>query len=481
MLHLQKQKSLLRHAPSCSFNANFNEIAALMRIAFRELYLLCLAVCAVVLAKAQANYTSVEIIGSATAKGWDASIPMKRAGKDQPHQWQVTLPLLQGEVKFRANNSWEMNWGNSSFPLGIAVPGGANIPVSLAGTYEITFNDITGDYAFSARSYAPPSKKSGGKNAGNQNGGGANIFPAGAKVEEIFSGGEDFLEGPVMGPDGLLYFSDFSALKKTGIIWTVNPETGAYKVFRSPGGMANGLAFDANGDLLVCEQAGGGGRRVTKTNRKTGISHIIAGQYGNRPFNSPNDLAIDARGRIYFTDPSYLAHEPLEQNQMGVYRIDSDSSVHLVAANVNKPNGIAVSPDQQTLYVVNCDFPGNGNRWFLPEENNAVRPAGEGSIIAFKRKEDGSLQAPVKLIDFGNSLAPDGMTVDADGNLYIALGSRVVVYDPKGTKLSEIRCPRATNLCFGKGKYSKTLFIAGGKSIYKIATSKEGFAPARSQ
>lgn len=200
-----------------------------------------------------------------------------------------------------------------------------------------------------------------------------------------------------------------------------------------------------------------------------------SGEYRNKPFNSPNDLSIDSKGRIYFTDPSYVLNEPVEQNQMGIYRIDGDSSAHLVAANVNKPNGIAVSPDQKTLYVVNCDFPGNGNRWFLPGESNIVGPGGEGSIYAFNLKEDGLLETPSKLIDFGNSLAPDGMTVDAEGNLYIAVGSRVVVYDPKGTKLSEIKCPQATNLCFGRGKYSKTLFIAGGKSISMVETNKEGF------
>jgi gluconolactonase len=113
---------------------------------------------------------------------------------------------------------------------------------------------------------------------------GGNIFPPEARVQEIFSNGEDFLEGPVMSPEGLLYFSDFSEQTRTGVIWTLDPQTRAYKVFRSPSGMANGLAFDANGDLIVCEQAGGGGRRVTKTNMKTGITHVLAGQYRNKPF-----------------------------------------------------------------------------------------------------------------------------------------------------------------------------------------------------
>ncbi len=422
----------------------------------------------------QTTYPTIGLIGSATAKGWEASAPMKQSGND-PHLWQATQILSRGELKFRANNTWEVNWGNSPFPSGIAVANGPNIPVAIAGTYDITFNDITGDYSFDVVSYAPPQKKAGKKEAASLATNRTAIFPEGAVAVEIFSGGEDFLEGPAMSPDGLLYFTDFSERTGTGIIWTLDPLTRASKVFRSPSGMANGLAFDAGGDLIACEQAGGGGRRVTKTTMKTGISRIIAGRYRNKPFNSPNDVAIDAKGRIYFTDPSYLADYPVEQNGMGVYRIDGDSSVHLVAANVAKPNGIAVSPDQKTLYVVNCDFPGNGTRWFVPGENNVAGPVSQGSVFAFDIRADGSLQLRSQLIDFGSSLAPDGMTVDAEGNLYIAVGNRVLVYDAAGTKLSEIRCPQATNVCFGRGKYNKTLFIAGGKSIYQVKTNKEGF------
>jgi len=303
----------------------------------------------------------------------------------------------------------------------------------------------------------------------------SSIFAANAKLKEIFSGGETFLEGPTMSPDGLLFFSDIALTNgipgKAGIIWSLNPLTGESKVFRSPSGMSNGLMFDANGDLIVCEGADFGGRRVTQTDMKTGKSAIIAGLYHGRPFNAPNDLAIDEQGRIYFTDPRYIGQESVEQFVMGVYRIDKDSTIHLVAANVTRPNGIIISPDQKTLYVVNADYPGNGNLRFLPDDFSGVKPTPEGSLMVYHLMPDGSLRFKSKFEHIGG----DGMTIDVEGNLYIASGEKVEVFSSDVKKITEIKTPQATNLCFGRGRFSKTLFIAGGKSIYTIETKKEGY------
>ena len=303
----------------------------------------------------------------------------------------------------------------------------------------------------------------------------SNILAANAILKEIFSEGETFLEGPTMSPDGLLFFSDIALTNgvpgKAGIIWSLNPLTGESKVFRSPSGMSNGLMFDANGDLIVCEGADFGGRRVTKTDMKTGKSVIIAGLYQGRPFNAPNDLAIDEQGRIYFTDPRYVGHESVEQFVMGVYRIDKDSTIHLVAANINRPNGIVISPDQKTLYVVNADYPGNGNLRFLPDDFSGVKPTPEGSLMVYDLMPDGSLRFKQKF----EHAKGDGMTIDTEGNLYIATGEKVEVFSSDGKKITEIKTPQATNLCFGRGRFNKTLFIAGGKSIYTIETKKEGY------
>lgn len=300
-----------------------------------------------------------------------------------------------------------------------------------------------------------------------------------AKLTEVFSGGDTFLEGPTMSKDGILFFSDITITSvsgmKAGIIWTFNPQNKEAKVFRSPSGMSNGMMFDPNGDLTVCEGADFGGRRVTKTDMKTGKSVILAGLYKGRPFNAPNDLAIDQQGRIYFTDPRYLGYEPIEQPVKGVYRIDKDNSIHLVAANVDKPNGIVVSPDQKTLYVANCNAPGNGNTAFITDDFKGVRPIVEGSVFAYNLMPDGSLQLKSKLIDFGSNGCPDGMAIDMEGNLYVALGDKVGVFSSDGKKIFELKTPQATNLCFGTGRFNKTLFITGGKSIYSIETLKEGY------
>ncbi|TGE27710.1 T9SS type A sorting domain-containing protein [Hymenobacter metallicola] len=97
---------------------------------------------------AQATYPTVGIIGSATAKGWDASTAMTAGTGANNHQWTITLPLTVGEAKFRANDAWTVNWGANTFPAGVGTQDGPNIPIATAGNYTVTFNDITGAYQF---------------------------------------------------------------------------------------------------------------------------------------------------------------------------------------------------------------------------------------------------------------------------------------------------------------------------------------------
>jgi len=297
---------------------------------------------------------------------------------------------------------------------------------------------------------------------------GSDIINPNSKIKEVFSGGEGvLLEGPTMGADGTLYFSDLIITKskgmKAGIIWNYNPQTGETKVFRSPSGMANGLAFDVDGNLISCEGADFGGRRVIKTDMKNGKSTIVAGLFNDRRFNSPNDLVIDNNGRIYFTDPRYFGAEPIDQPLDGVYRIDTDGTVHLIITNASKPNGIAISPDYKTLYIANYDL----------GYSNILKT---GAILEYTLLPDGNVQFKGILIDLMNN-GPDGIKVDLEGNIYIAVKGNIVVYSPKGEQLEEIEVPNrsATNLCFGRGIFSKTLFITTHKKLYTLEVKKEGF------
>ena len=136
--------------------------------------------------------------------------------------------------------------------------------------------------------------------------GDASIVSPDAKLELLFSDAF-FTEGAAVAPDGSVYFSDITFTHgsdmQAGHIWRYDPKTGTASVFRSPSGMSNGIKFDAQGRMIVAEGADFGGRRVIRTDMTTGKSEIIAGLYEGRPFNAPNDITIDEKGRIYFSDP----------------------------------------------------------------------------------------------------------------------------------------------------------------------------------
>ena len=296
-----------------------------------------------------------------------------------------------------------------------------------------------------------------------------------AKLERLFGDGF-FTEGPAPAPDGSVYFSDITVGKaagpQAGYIWRWDPQTRTSTVFRSPSGMSNGMVFDAQGRLVVAEGAWFGGRRITRTDMKTGKSVILAALFNDRPFNSPNDLVLDAHGRIYFTDPRYVGWEPIEQPVQGVYRIDLDGRVSLVVADAGKPNGIAVSPDQATLYVGAND---NGSLGDLPPEIQAA--PGRKALLAYDLAPDGSAKFRRAVVDFSPA-GPDGITVDRDGNIYCAVqGERqgIYVYSPVGKQLAYIPTPESpTNVKFGRAGDAPTLFITAGKSLYRIRVERTG-------
>ena len=304
------------------------------------------------------------------------------------------------------------------------------------------------------------------------------ILAPDAELKELFNGAH-FTEGATVAPDGMVYFSDITFTDQTdmqaGHIWKHNPETGETTVFRSPSGMSNGMEFDAQGRLVVAEGADFGGRRITRTDMETGKSEIIAGLYNGKPFNSPNDLVIDEQGRIYFTDPRYAGHEPVEQPVFGVYRIDPDGSIHLVVTDGGKPNGVAVSPDQQTLYVISHDNGAMGN---FPDEVPLRK--GRMALLVYDLSPEGTATFRKTLADYAPQDGPDGMVVDAEGNLWVAVRDEtrpgVRAYSPEGEELAYVKTPdKPTNVAFGRGKTSKTLYITAENCLYSIQTMKEGY------
>lgn len=316
------------------------------------------------------------------------------------------------------------------------------------------------------------------------------IVPADAKLELLYtrtakiSGG--LTEGAAAAPDGSIYFTDIPEGKDKGLIVRFDPKTGDTTVFAADSHKANGLMFDAEGRLVACEGADHGGRCVARWDVTTGKREVLADRYMGKRFNAPNDLCIDLKERIYFTDPRYLGDEARELEHRAVYRIDTDGTVTEITHEVEKPNGIALSPDQQTLYV--ADNNNGTDRIDLklpPPEKGAMK------VYAFALNAAGLVAGPRKTIyDFGQESGCDGMTVDSKGNLYLTSRSAkrpgVLILDPRGNELGLIATgepqPDAkeptglpSNCDFGVGDESNTLYITVDKSLFRIRLNAEGY------
>jgi gluconolactonase len=322
-----------------------------------------------------------------------------------------------------------------------------------------------------------PASSQAGKDKAND------IVPPDAKLEMIFDKGVVLTEGVAVAPDGMVYFSDITfthILKEkklpieAGHIWKLDPKTLKATIFRSPSGMSNGIKFDAEGNMLAAEGADFGGRRVVKTDMKTGKSYIIAGLFEGRPFNSPNDITIDEKGRIYFSDPRYLGHEPLDQPVQAVYRIDTDGSIHRVITDAGKPNGVCISPDQKTLYVVTND---NGSFGIGRLPKDAPLAKGWMALLAYDLHPDGTAKYRKVFVDYSPQDGPDGLCADVEGNLYVAVRDEtrpgIRVYNPAGKEIAYIKTEMPTNVGFGPE--SRTLYITAGHSLYRIRLNKEGY------
>lgn len=301
-----------------------------------------------------------------------------------------------------------------------------------------------------------------------------------ARLEQVF--GEGFSTGGVaVATDGAVYFSDITTTSRSGMqagfIWRFDPINRKVTLFRSPSGMADGLKFDIQGRLVAAEGADYGGRCLTRTDMKTGKCEIIAGLFAGRPLNSPNDLTIDAQGRIYFSDPRYVGHESVEQSVMAVYRLDLDGSIHRIITDAGKPNGVCISPDQRTLYVVS-----NDNGTTAMDQVPAGMPLHKGrmALLAYNLFPDGTAKFREVFFDYYPQDGPDGLAVDVEGNLYVAVRDAthpgIYVYSPRGQDLSYISTPELpSNVTFGRGADLRTLYITAGGNLYRIKVKKDGY------
>ncbi len=296
------------------------------------------------------------------------------------------------------------------------------------------------------------------------------IFEPNAKLK-VEAEGDSGGEGPAWHPKLGIYSSG------RGHINRLAPD-GKSEIFRKDAG-TNGLLWDRDGKLLACEPVK---RRVTRTDADGKVT-VLTDSFGGKKYNQPNDLTVDSKNRIYFSDPRYGPRDDMQQRDEqgktieGVYRIDPDGKVsRVLGREVDRANGVLVSADDKYLFVA--------------DNNNDE--GGARKLWRFDRKADGSVDAASKklLHDWKLGRGPDGLKQDVEGRLYVAGGLNkpnppaepatdvkggIYVFSPEGKLLAFLPVPRdeVTNCAFG-GVDRKTLYITGGGTLYSIRTTTPG-------
>lgn len=281
------------------------------------------------------------------------------------------------------------------------------------------------------------------------------------KFEQL-AGPFTLTEGPAWDGAGLL-FTDIESSR----IMRFDPDTAETAVFKQNTNRANGLTFDAHGRLYACEQEA---HRIVRY-EKNGAVTVLADAFEGRRLNSPNDLAVDAKGRIWFTDPRYGDPSGVQLEHMSVYRLDPGQAgawiITRVTFDTTRPNGILVSADQQTLYVAQTGY--------LPSEKRELR--------AYPIREDGTLGLYRILHNFAPYRGVDGMCLDTDGNLIATAGqdsagpgSMIYVFEPDGriVETHPVPADSPTNCTFG-GQDLKTLYVTTAAGfLFRAATDRQG-------
>ena len=295
-------------------------------------------------------------------------------------------------------------------------------------------------------------------------------FPAfaGTMAVERVATGFRWAEGPVYFPAGrYVLFSDIPNNR----IMRFSEDDGHLSIFRQPSMNSNGNTIDREGRLITCEHSG---RRVTRTELDGSIT-IIADKYNGKKLNSPNDAVVASDGSIWFTDPAYgiggfyegLKAEP-EQEKHNVYRVDPKSGdVKVVVDDFVEPNGIAFSPDEKKLYVLDTGFTDG------PDNPSHIRvfdlDVGAGKVSNSK-----------VFAEMPKPSITDGVRCDTEGRVWCSVGwgdpkeDGVRCYTREGELLGKIHIPETVaNLCFG-GQQRNRLYICGSTSLYAVYTSVQG-------
>jgi len=282
-----------------------------------------------------------------------------------------------------------------------------------------------------------------------------------AKVERIATGMR-WSEGPVWFGDGrFLLWSDIPGNR----IMKWEEETGAVSVFRSPSNNSNGNTRDRQGRLITCEHKS---RRVTRTEYDGSIT-VIANRFDGKSLNSPNDVVCRSDDSLWFTDPpfgilSFYEGKPSKQElPTNVYRWDPKSKkLSVVDGNISRPNGLAFSPDESKLYVVEAGV--------KPRRIHVYDVSDDGTALTNRRP----------LVTAEPEGTPDGLRVDVDGNLWVGWGmgekglDGVSVFNPDGKLIGRIDLPeRCANVCFG-GRHRNRLFMCGSTSMYSLFVNTQG-------
>jgi gluconolactonase len=301
------------------------------------------------------------------------------------------------------------------------------------------------------------------------------IVPANAQLETLWTEG-GFTEGAAAGPDGCIYFSDFAQPFDSGParVMKFDPRTKKTSVYCPDSGMGNGLMFTRDGRLIGCCASPLGGHRALVEFLPDGSVKPLVSKFNGKRFNSPNDLVIDRKGRVYFSDPKYVGPEKMELDRFNVYRFDPDGSLHVATREIEKPNGVMLSPNGKTLYVAETN---NGSATADLDKEPAT--LGRMTLNAFDVAADGTLSNKRVLHNFGKELGIDGMTVDREGHIYAAVRSAsrfgIVVFSPAGKELAYVETPvLPTNCVFGRGDQNRTLYITAGSGLYRISLGIPG-------